>query len=57
MAAAAREASTRNTGSSSSLDADSGVSADDEDVEGGEAVGQPVIARILGGTVIGEPDR
>ena len=36
---------------------DSMVSADDEDIEEAVAVGQPVIARVLGGTVIGEMDQ
>jgi DNA polymerase-3 subunit gamma/tau len=54
LAAVAQEASPRHTGSSSSDADDSVVSADDEDIEEGGAVGQPVIARVLGGTVIGE---
>jgi hypothetical protein len=33
------------------------VSADDEDIEEGDSVGQPVIMRVLGGTVIGELDQ
>jgi hypothetical protein len=33
------------------------VSADDEDIEEAGVVGQPVIARVLGGTVIGEIDQ
>jgi hypothetical protein len=33
------------------------VSADDEDIDQEVAVGQPVIARVLGGTVIGEQDQ
>jgi DNA polymerase-3 subunit gamma/tau len=53
-AAVAQEASTRHTGSSSSVADDSVVSPDDEDIEEAGAVGQPVIARVLGGTVIGE---
>ena len=53
----AQEASTRNTSSSSSVADDSMVSADDEDIEEAVAVGQPVIARVLGGTVIGELDQ
>jgi DNA polymerase III subunit gamma/tau len=57
MAAVAQEASTGHTGSSSSVADDSVVSADDEDIEEGGAVGQPVIARVLGGTVIGELDQ
>ena len=56
-AAVAHEASTRNTSSSSSVADDSMVSADDEDIEEAVAVGQPVIARVLGGTVIGELDQ
>jgi DNA polymerase-3 subunit gamma/tau len=57
MAAVAQEASTRPTSSSSSVADDSVVSADDEDIEEAGAVGQPVIARVLGGTVIGELDQ
>jgi DNA polymerase-3 subunit gamma/tau len=53
-AAVAQEASTRHTGASSSTADDSLVSPDDEDIDETEAVGQPVIARVLGGTVIGE---
>jgi DNA polymerase-3 subunit gamma/tau len=56
-AAVAQEASTRHTGSSSSVADDSVVSADDEDIEEAGAVGQPVIERVLGGTVIGELDQ
>jgi len=56
-AAVAQEASTRHTGASSSTADDSLVSPDDEDIDETEAVGQPVIARILGGTVIGELDQ
>ncbi|MEP7018582.1 MAG: DNA polymerase III subunit gamma and tau [Actinomycetota bacterium] len=56
-AAVAREASTRHTGASSSAADDSLVSPDDEDIDETEAVGQPVIARVLGGTVIGELDQ
>ena len=52
-----QEASARHTGFSSSLADDSLVSPDDEDIEEAEAVGQPVIARVLGGTVIGELDQ
>ncbi len=52
-AAVAQEASTRHTSSSSSVADDDLVSADDENIEKA-AVGQPVIARVLGGTVIGE---
>jgi hypothetical protein len=51
------EAGNRNIGSPSSTAADSMASADDEDIEEGVGVGQPVIARVLGGTVIAEPDR
>jgi hypothetical protein len=40
-----------------SVAADSMVSADDEDIHEAVAVGQPVIARVLGGTVIGELDQ
>jgi DNA polymerase III subunit gamma/tau len=57
MAAVAHEASTGHTSSSSSVGDDSVVSADDEDIEEAAAVGQPVIARVLGGTVIGELDQ
>ena len=53
-AAVAQEVSTRHTSASSSVADDSVVSPDDEDIEEVIAVGQPVIARILGGTVIGE---
>jgi DNA polymerase III subunit gamma/tau len=53
----AQEASTRHTGASSSTADDSLVSPDDEDIDETEAVGQPVIARVLGGTVIGELDQ
>jgi len=56
-AAVAQEASTTNTSSSSSPADDSMVSADDEDIDEAVAVGQPVIARVLGGTVIGELDQ
>jgi len=56
-AAVAQEASTRNTSSASSVADDSMVSADDEDIQEAIAVGQPVIARVLGGTVIGELDQ
>jgi DNA polymerase III subunit gamma/tau len=56
-AAVAQEASTRHTGASSSTADDSLVSPDDEDIDETEAVGQPVIARVLGGTVIGELDQ
>jgi DNA polymerase III subunit gamma/tau len=57
MAAVAQEASTAGTSSSSSVDDDAMVSADDEDIDEAGAVGQPVIARVLGGTVIGELDQ
>ena len=53
-AAVAQEASTRHTSASSSVADDSVVSADDEDIDEAGEVGQPVIARVLGGTVIGE---
>jgi DNA polymerase-3 subunit gamma/tau len=56
-AVVAREASTRSAGASSAVADDSMVSADDEDIEEAVAVGQPVIARVLGGTVIGELDQ
>jgi DNA polymerase-3 subunit gamma/tau len=56
-AAVAREESTSNVNASSSVADDSMVSADDEDIVEAVAVGQPVIARILGGTVIGELDQ
>jgi DNA polymerase-3 subunit gamma/tau len=56
-AAVAQEASTRSTGISPSVADDSMVSADDEDIDEEVAVGQPVIARVLGGTVIGELDQ
>jgi len=56
-AAVAQEASTRHTGASSSTADDSLVSPDDEDIDEAEAVGAPVIARVLGGTVIGELDQ
>jgi len=55
-AVVAHETSTRITRSSSVAD-DSMVSADDEDIEEAVAAGQPVIARVLGGTVIGELDQ
>jgi hypothetical protein len=57
MAAVAQEASTAGTSSLSSVDDDAMVSADDEDIDEAGAVGQPVIARVLGGTVIGELDQ
>ena len=50
----AQEVSTRHTSSSSSAADDSVVSADDEDIDEAGEVGQPVIVRVLGGTVIGE---
>ena len=53
-AAVAQEVSTRHTSSSSSAADDSVVSADDEDIDEAGEVGQPVIVRVLGGTVIGE---
>jgi len=56
-AVVAREVSTRNASPSPSAADDSMVSADDEDIEEALAVGQPVIARVLGGTVIGELDQ
>jgi DNA polymerase-3 subunit gamma/tau len=56
-AAVAKEESTRDTSDSPSGADDSMVSADDEDIEEAAAVGQPVIARVLGGTVIGELDQ
>jgi DNA polymerase III subunit gamma/tau len=55
-AVVAQEASTRQTGSSSIAD-DSMVSADDENINEAVAVGQPVIARVLGGTVISDLDQ
>ena len=54
-AAVALEAGTRNTRSSPSAADDSLASTDDENIEEAVAVGQPVIARVLGGTVIDEP--
>jgi DNA polymerase-3 subunit gamma/tau len=56
-AAVAKEESTRKASVSSSGADDSMVSADDEDIREAIAVGQPVIARVLGGTVIGELDQ
>jgi len=53
-AVVAAEASTRGTGSSASVGDDSMVSADDENIDQAVAVGQPVIARVLGGTVISD---
>jgi DNA polymerase-3 subunit gamma/tau len=55
-AVVAREAGTRSASSRSVAD-DSMVSADDENIEEAVAVGQPVIARVLGGTVISELDQ
>jgi DNA polymerase-3 subunit gamma/tau len=55
-AAVAQEASIRQARSSTIAD-DSVVSPDDEDIEEAGVVGQPVIARVLGGTVIGELDQ
>jgi DNA polymerase-3 subunit gamma/tau len=55
-AVVAQEASTRQTGSASIAD-DSMVSADDENINEAVAVGQPVIARVLGGTVISDLDQ
>jgi len=54
-AAVAQEVSSRRASASSSGADDSMVSADDENIEDAVAVGQPVIARVLGGTVI-DPD-
>ncbi len=56
-AAVAKESSTRATSSAASAADDSVVSPDDEDIEEAGEVGQPVIARVLGGTVIGEIDQ
>src|SRR5665647_3414266 len=56
-AAVAQEVSTRNTSSLSSVADDSMLSADDENIDEAVAVGQPVIARVLGGTVIDELDQ
>jgi DNA polymerase-3 subunit gamma/tau len=56
-AAIAREAGTLSGSASPSVADDSMVSADDEDIEQAGSVGQPVIARVLGGTVIGELDQ
>jgi DNA polymerase-3 subunit gamma/tau len=56
-AVVAQETSTRDGGASQSVTADRMVSADDEDIREAVAVGQPVIARVLGGTVIGELDQ
>ena len=52
-----QETSTRDASASLSVAADAMVSADDEDIHEAVAVGQPVIARVLGGTVIGELDQ
>jgi DNA polymerase-3 subunit gamma/tau len=56
-AAVAKEERTREASVSSPGADDSMVSADDEDIVEAVAVGQPVIARVLGGTVIGELDQ
>jgi len=56
-AAVAKEESIRTMSAQSSGADDSMASADDEDIEEAVAVGQPVIARVLGGTVIGEMDQ
>jgi DNA polymerase-3 subunit gamma/tau len=56
-AAVALEEGTRHTRSSPSAADDSLASADDENIEDAVAVGQPVIARVLGGTVIEELDQ
>jgi DNA polymerase-3 subunit gamma/tau len=56
-AAVALEAGTRSARPSPSAADDSLASTDDEDIEEAVAVGQPVIARVLGGTVIGELDQ
>ena len=53
----AQEASRRRTNTSSSVADDSGVSADDENIEEAGDIGQPVIERVLGGMVIGELDQ
>jgi len=47
----------RSASASSSAADDSMVSADDENIEDVAATGQPVIARVLGGTVINEHDQ
>ena len=47
----------RHTSAASSVADDSMVSADDENIEEAAAAGQPVIALVLGGTVIGELDQ
>ncbi len=56
-AAVAREASARSARPAPSASDDSMVSADDENIDQAVAVGQPVIARVLGGTVISELDQ
>jgi DNA polymerase-3 subunit gamma/tau len=56
-AAVALEVSTRTASSVPSAADDSMASADDEDIEEADSVGQPVIMRVLGGTVIGELDQ
>jgi DNA polymerase-3 subunit gamma/tau len=56
-AAVAREASARSARPAPSASDDSMVSADDENIDEAVAVGQPVIARVLGGTVISELDQ
>ena len=56
-AAVAKEENIRTMSAQSSGADDSMASADDEDIEEAVAVGQPVIARVLGGTVIGEMDQ
>ena len=56
-AAVAKEESIHTMSAQSSGADDSMASADDEDIEEAVAVGQPVIARVLGGTVIGEMDQ
>lgn len=49
------EASGRHTGASAAdIDSDDEASLDDEDVEGGDEMGQAVIERMLGGRVLGE---
>jgi hypothetical protein len=55
-AAIAQEASLKAAVGSSTVAADSMVSADDEEMEA-VASGQPVIARVLGGIVISENDQ
>jgi DNA polymerase III subunit gamma/tau len=56
-AVVAQEASTRTARSSPSAADDSMASADDENIEQSVDFGEPVIARVLGGTVIGELDQ